>query len=64
MKQYSVSYDNSRLCLREHVLAVQGQATDIAIQAEEILKLKKMLNELLAGHTGQPLSVIGMSLGE
>ncbi len=42
------------------MFAVQGQATDIAIQAEEILKLKKLLNELLAGHTGQPLSIIGM----
>ncbi len=37
----------------------QGQATDIAIQAEEIVKLKAILNELLAEHTGQPLSVIG-----
>ena len=33
----------------------QGQATDIEIQAREILRLKARLNELLAKHTGQPL---------
>lgn len=37
----------------------QGQATDIAIQAEEILKMKKVCNQILAGHTGQPLDKIG-----
>uniref|UniRef100_A0A8C3QSV5 Caseinolytic mitochondrial matrix peptidase proteolytic subunit n=1 Tax=Cyanoderma ruficeps TaxID=181631 RepID=A0A8C3QSV5_9PASS len=36
----------------------QGQATDIAIQAEEILKLKRQINGLYAKHTGQPLPVI------
>ena len=38
---------------------LQGQATDIAIQAEEIVKLKKMLNELMSQHTGQPVDLIG-----
>ena len=38
----------------------QGQATDIAIQAEEILRLKKKLNELYAKHTKQPLDVLGL----
>lgn len=37
----------------------QGQATDIAIQAEEILKMKKLCNQILADHTGQPLDKIG-----
>lgn len=41
------------------ILSHQGQATDIAIQAEEIVKLKAMLNKLLSEHTGQPLSRIG-----
>uniref|UniRef100_A0A8U8BC47 Uncharacterized protein n=1 Tax=Geospiza parvula TaxID=87175 RepID=A0A8U8BC47_GEOPR len=36
----------------------QGQATDIAIQAEEILQLKRQINGLYAKHTGQPLAVI------
>jgi ATP-dependent Clp protease protease subunit len=37
---------------------VEGQATDISIQAKEILRLKDRLNEILAEHTGQPLSKI------
>ncbi len=36
----------------------QGQASDIAIQASEILKTKKRLNEILAENTSQPLSKI------
>jgi ATP-dependent Clp protease protease subunit len=36
----------------------QGQATDIAIQAKEILYIKGRLNDLLAQHTGQPLEKI------
>ena len=41
------------------LLSAQGQASDIAIQAEEILKLKRTLNELLSMHTGQPLATVG-----
>lgn len=41
-------------------LCVQGQATDIAIQAEEILKLKRQINNIYAKHTGQQLETIGM----
>ena len=37
----------------------QGQATDIQIQAEEILKLKKQINKLYVKHTGQALDAIG-----
>ena len=33
----------------------KGQATDIQIQAEQILKIKKTMNELLAQNTGKPL---------
>jgi len=36
----------------------QGQATDILIQAKEILRLKERLNEILAGHTGQSVEQI------
>lgn len=42
------------------MLCVQGQATDIAIQAEEILKLKRQINNIYAKHTGQSLETIGM----
>lgn len=41
------------------MLCVQGQATDIAIQAEEILTLKRQINSIYAKHTGQPLKRIG-----
>ena len=37
---------------------VQGTASDISIQAEEILRTKKRLNEILAHHCGQPLETI------
>jgi ATP-dependent Clp protease protease subunit len=37
---------------------VQGQATDIEIEAKEIGRLKKMLNNILANHTGQPLEKV------
>jgi len=40
----------------------QGQASDIAIQAKEILLWRERLNKLYSKHTGQPLSVIGPSL--
>ena len=36
----------------------QGQATDIAIAAQQIMKQKALLNNILAGHTGKPLEVI------
>lgn len=36
----------------------QGQATDIAIHAERILKMKQKLNQILAENTGKPLSEI------
>ena len=37
---------------------VTGQASDIKIQAEEILKAKQTINRILADHTGQPLDKI------
>ncbi|HEX6303834.1 MAG TPA: ATP-dependent Clp protease proteolytic subunit [Anaerolineales bacterium] len=36
----------------------QGQATDIEIQAREVLRLRSNLNQILANHTGQPMEVI------
>lgn len=43
----------------DHDFSSQGQATDIAIQAEEILNLKRLINEIYVKHTGQPIDVIG-----
>jgi ATP-dependent Clp protease protease subunit len=49
---------NARVLIHQPMGGVQGQATDIDIQAREILKLKKRLNEVIARHTGQPLDRI------
>ena len=46
---------HARVMIHQPWGGAQGQATDIAIQAEQILKSKKLLNELLAQHTGQPV---------
>ena len=44
---------NSRILIHQPLGGAQGQATDIEIQAAEIVRIKKTLNELLAKHTGQ-----------
>jgi ATP-dependent Clp protease protease subunit len=49
---------NSRIMIHQPWGGVQGTASDISIQAEEILKTKKRLNEILAVHTGKPLEVL------
>jgi ATP-dependent Clp protease, protease subunit len=49
---------NSRIMIHQPWGGVQGTASDISIQAEEILRTKKRLNEILAHHTGQPLEAI------
>jgi len=46
---------NSRIMIHQPWGGVQGTASDISIQAEEILRTKKRLNELLAGHCGRPV---------
>ncbi|MBI5527556.1 MAG: ATP-dependent Clp endopeptidase proteolytic subunit ClpP [Deltaproteobacteria bacterium] len=52
------SLPNARVLIHQPMGGVQGQATDIDIQAREILKLKHRLNEVIARHTGQPLDRI------
>lgn len=49
---------NATIHMHQPLGGVQGQATDIEIQAKQILRLKGRLNEILAKHTGQPLEVI------
>jgi ATP-dependent Clp protease protease subunit len=49
---------NSRIMIHQPWGGVQGTASDISIQAEEILKTKKRLNQILAHHTGQPIETI------
>lgn len=49
---------HARILIHQPLGGAQGQATDIEIQAKEILRIKKQLNELLAFHTGQPVKQI------
>lgn len=49
---------NARVMIHQPSGGAQGQATDIEIQAKEILYLKTMLNKAMADHTGQPLEKI------
>uniref|UniRef100_A0A4W5LQD8 ATP-dependent Clp protease proteolytic subunit n=1 Tax=Hucho hucho TaxID=62062 RepID=A0A4W5LQD8_9TELE len=52
------SLPNARIMVHQPSGGARGQATDIAIQAEEIMKLKKQINQLYAKHTGQLLTHI------
>jgi ATP-dependent Clp protease protease subunit len=49
---------HAKIMLHQPWGGVYGQAADIKIQAEEILKAKKMINELLAKHSGQPVEKV------
>ncbi len=49
---------NSRIMIHQPWGGVQGTATDISIQAEEILKIKKQINNILAGHCDKPVAQI------
>ncbi len=49
---------HSRIMLHQPMGGFQGQATDVDIQAKEILRLREELNKILAHHTGKPLEQI------
>lgn len=49
---------NARVMIHQPLGGFQGQASDIAIHAQEMLGIKNKLNEILAEHTGQPIDVI------
>ena len=53
-KRYALAH--SRIMIHQPLGGFQGQATDISIHAQEILRLKETLNSILAEHTGQQLS--------
>ena len=55
-KRYALP--NSRIMIHQPLGGVQGQATDIDIQAKEILRMREKLNEIFAAHTGQTLERI------
>ncbi|MDT8317149.1 MAG: ATP-dependent Clp endopeptidase proteolytic subunit ClpP [bacterium] len=55
-KRYSLP--NSRILIHQPLGGAQGQATDIDIQAKEILRMREMLNGILVHHTGQKMERI------
>ncbi len=52
------SLPNARIMVHQPSGGTQGQATDIQIQAEEIIKLKRQLNQIYVKHTGKDLGFI------
>ena len=55
-KRYALP--NSRVMIHQPIGGVQGQATDIGIQAKEILKIKETIHRILTKHTGQSIEKI------
>ncbi|MFN3920813.1 MAG: ATP-dependent Clp endopeptidase proteolytic subunit ClpP [Caldimicrobium sp.] len=55
-KRYALKH--SRIMLHQPIGAFQGQATDVEIQAKEILRMREILNKILAFHTGQEVEKI------
>ena len=53
-----IALPNAEIMIHQPSGGSQGQATDIQIQAEQILKIKKRLNEILAENTGKDIAVI------
>jgi ATP-dependent Clp protease protease subunit len=57
-KRYALP--NSRIMIHQPMGGAQGQATDIKIQANEILRMKDVLNQILSKHTGQDLERVSL----
>ncbi|WP_252180545.1 ATP-dependent Clp endopeptidase proteolytic subunit ClpP [Endozoicomonas sp. 4G] len=55
-KRYALPH--SRVMIHQPLGGFQGQASDIAIHAQEIMTIKERLNKVLAKHTGQPIEVV------
>ncbi len=55
-KRYTLP--NARIMMHQPLAGLRGQATDIAIQAEQLRYTKRRMAELIAGHSGQPLEQI------
>jgi len=49
---------NARIMIHQPLGGAQGQASDVEIQAKEMVRMKLRLNEILVEHTGQPMDVI------
>ena len=61
-KDLRFALPNARIMVHQPSGGFQGQATDIMLHAQEILSLKKRLNEIYMKHTGQPLKKIEEAL--
>ncbi len=57
-KEKRFALPNSRILIHQPLGGTQGQAADIKIQAEEILKIRDEMNHILSKNTGQPLEII------
>ncbi|SFB42597.1 ATP-dependent Clp protease proteolytic subunit [Clostridium frigidicarnis] len=57
-KQDRYSLPNTRYMIHQPLGGFNGQATDIGIEAEEILRVRKRLNNIISGATGQPLEKV------
>ena len=53
-----MAFPDARMLIHQPLGGAQGQASDIAIQAKEMSRVKKRMNEILLYHTGQPMEVI------
>ena len=59
-KRYSLPH--SKIMIHQPLGGIEGQASDIVIQAEEILKVKNMFINLMAGHTGQKVETVAIDM--
>lgn len=57
-KEHRYSLPNTRFLIHQPSMGIQGQASDVAIGAREVLKLRQKVNELLARETGNPIEKI------
>jgi ATP-dependent Clp protease protease subunit len=50
--------------MRKYVCDAQGQASDIMIRAQEIIKMKEILSDIYVKHTGQTKDIVGKRFGQ
>jgi ATP-dependent Clp protease protease subunit len=53
-----MAFPNARIMIHQPLGGAEGQASDIQIQAKEMDRVKKLLDDILVYHTGQPIEVI------
>ena len=58
-KGHRYVFEHAKIMIHQPLGGAQGQATDIDIQAKEILRMKETLNRILSEHTGQSIEKVG-----